>query len=126
MGCPDGRAWASNALISTTEKQSAQNLISTHKLKLNYKSLQNTFDTNSCAPEKLEPPRTSLLHEKNIRHLEIDLTIFFFFFFGVFIVPLSFLFQPSSRPSGFGLHELRAYHWKTSKILFTFTRRQSS
>ena len=79
MGCPDGRAWASNALISTTEKQSAQNLISTHKLKLNYKSLQNTFDTNSCAPEKLEPPRTSLLHEKNIRHLEIDLTNFFFF-----------------------------------------------
>lgn len=60
MGCPDGRAWASNVLISTTEKQSAQNLISIHKLKLNYKSLQNTFDTNSCAPEKLEPPRTSL------------------------------------------------------------------
>ena len=122
VGCPDGRVWASNAFISTTEKQSAQNLSSTHKSKLNYKSLQNTFDTNSCATEKLEPPRTSLPHEKIVGHLEIDLTIFFF---GVFIVPLSFLFQPSSRPSGFGLHELRAYHWKTSKILFTFTRRQS-
>lgn len=122
MGCPDGRAWASNALISTTEKQSAQNLSSTHKSKLNYKSLQNTFDTNSCATEKLEPPRTSLPHEKIVRHLEIDLTIFYLVYF---IVPLSFLFQPSSRPSGFGLHELRAYRWKTSKILFTFTRRQS-
>ena len=77
MGCPDGRVWASNAFISTTEKQSAQNLSSTHKSKLNYKSLQNTFDTNSCATEKLEPPRTSLPHEKIVRHLEIDLTIFF-------------------------------------------------
>lgn len=77
MGCSDGRAWASNALISTTEKQSAQNLSSTCKSKLNSKSLQNTFDTNSCAIEKLEPPRTSLPHEKIVRLLEIDLTTFF-------------------------------------------------
>ena len=99
VGCPDGRAWASNVLISTTEKQSAQNLISTHKLKLNYKSLQNTFDTNSCAPEKLEPPRTSLLHEKNIRHLEIDLTIFFFFW----CIYCSFLFSLSAILAALGL-----------------------
>ena len=98
MGCPDGRAWASNALISTTEKQSAQNLSSTHKSKLNYKSLQNTFDTNSCATEKLEPPRTSLPHEKIIRDLEIDLTIFFF---GVFYC--SFLFSLSAVLAALGL-----------------------
>lgn len=89
MGCPDGRVWASNAFISTTEKQSAQNLSSTHKSKLNYKSLQNTFDTNSCATEKLEPPRTSLPHEKIVRHLEIDLTIFFWCIYCSSLVSLS-------------------------------------